>query len=359
MRPVLLPFVASLAIVAGVWPAPGEPSERRAGATRRRRSPRRARRLVWLPAVAVVLGVAASLPQPARTSPALPHVTVIADSVLTAVLWNPAPLAVLGEGLDLRMEVGVCRKLTGVSCPFEGGAVPTLVDVVAQLGPALGPTVVVEVGYSDDPATFSDSVEQAVDRLVAVGVQQLLWVNLRETQPQYAGMNATLVAAAKRHPEMTVLDWNAYSHEHYSWFQGDGIHLVYEGAMAIATFLHAAVVEALAPPLAVTTERLPVAQVGVPYSARMVAGGGSEPYTWRLVSGPLPRGLRLLADGSVGGTPRRSGRFALTFRVTDSCQRTATRSETLTIRKRSSTAGSRDAAAVAGDRLSSSARHGL
>lgn len=322
MRPLVLQRVALLAVVAGAL-----------GTTRR--PARRSWRSAWLLAVAAVaLGVAGSFSEPTQATPAQPRVTVIADSVLTAVYWNAAPLAVLGEGFDLRMEVGVCRKVTGVSCPFEGGTVPTLVDLVAQLGPALGPTVVVEVGYSDDPATFSDSVEQAIGGLLAVGVKQILWVNMHEWQPQYAGMNETLVAAAKRHPEVTVVDWDAYSRERYSWFQSDGVHLAHDGAMAIATLLHRAVQEALSPPLVAAGDRLPTAQVGVPYSTRVAASGGVGPYRWQLVSCPLPRGLRLLADGTISGTPRRAGRFTLIFRVTDSCGRAATRSETLTIKKR-------------------------
>ena len=289
--------------------------------------------LAWLLAVAgAALGIVASVPETARATPVQPRVTVIADSVLTAVSWNEAPLAVLGDGFDLSMAVGVCRKLTGVSCPYEGGTVETLVDLVARLGPALGPTVVVEVGYSDDPATFSASIEQSIGALLDAWVTRILWVNMHEWQQQYVGMNATLVAAAKSHPEMTVVDWNAYSRYHYSWFQSDGIHLVHDGAMAIATLLHQEILEALAPPLVVTTERLPTARVGIPYSTHLAASGGIGPYTWRLLSGPLPRGLRLLADGTVVGTPRRAGLLRLLFRVTDSGGHTATRSKTLVIR---------------------------
>lgn len=334
MRRLVLLRLAPPAVVTGAWRATSRPSGHSPRTVRGKRAGRALSRLAWpLAVAAAALCVAASFPEPAQATPSQPRVTVISDSVLTAVSWNATPSAVLGDGFELRMAVGVCRKLTGVSCPFEGGTVETLVDLVARLGPALGPTVVVEVGYSDDPATFSDSVEQSIDALLAAGVKRILWVNMREWQPQYVGMNATLVAAAECHPEVTVVDWNAYSRYHYSWFQSDGIHLVYGGAMAIATLLHREVLEALAPPLVVTTERLPTAQVGIPYSTRLVASGGLGPYTWRLLSGPLPRGLRLLADGTVVGTPRRSGQLRLSFRVTDGGGHTATRSETLPIRR--------------------------
>jgi hypothetical protein len=174
-------------------------------------------------AAAVVAGLALL---GSSAAAAQPRVTVIGDSVLTAVEWNATPLALFERGLDLQMDIGVCRTLEGVSCPFEGHTVPTLLDVVNSLGPRLGRTVLIEAGYNEPPAEFAQHVEDSVDALLAAGVTRILWVNLREWQQQYVGMNQTLDAAAARHPELTILDWERTSHDHYSWFQGDGIHLV-------------------------------------------------------------------------------------------------------------------------------------
>ena len=111
--------------------------------------------------VVLIMGVAA-LAFGATAAPAPPHVTVIGDSVLTAVEWNEAPLALLQKGLDAYMDIGVCRTVTGVSCPYEGGRVPTLMDVIAGMGVRLGPTVLVEVGSNDDPSTIGRDVDAAV-----------------------------------------------------------------------------------------------------------------------------------------------------------------------------------------------------
>jgi Putative Ig domain len=258
-----------------------------------------------------------------------PHVTVIGDSVLTAVQWNQAPLAILEDGVDVRMEIGVCRTLTGASCPFEGGRVPTLLDLVDELGPQLGPNVIVELGYNDPPGTFAQSVEQGIDALLGAGVTRILWVNLHEWQPQYARMNAALDKVARRHSEVTVLDWATYSRNQWSWFQGDGVHLVYAGAIAMATFLHDSVAESLSP-LALTTVSLPRAVVGQPVDLQLGASGGIPPYRFS-ESGVRMHGLRLLASGRIYGTPTRAGRLTIQVRVTDSFGYTATRPLTLTV----------------------------
>jgi hypothetical protein len=295
----------------------------------------------------LLVAFAAAVASGAAATPTAPPVTVIGDSVLTAVEWNEKPLGVFEQGLDLHLDIGVCRTLEGASCPFEGGRVPTLLDVVEANGLRLGPTVLVEVGYNDPAAEFAQRVEDSINALLAAGVQKIIWVDMRAWQQQYVGMNQTLQAAAARHPQLTVLDWEAYSHDHYSWFQGDGVHLVYDGAMAMAAFLNAGIKQALAPPaplaqpptvsaarapLQIVRRTLPVAWVGKHYATRLTAAGGRPPYRWRLTSGPLPRGLHLLANGQLTGTPRRPGKLVLTLQAADGDGRQAIRYETLVIR---------------------------
>jgi hypothetical protein len=260
-----------------------------------------------------------------------PQVTVIGDSVLTGVLWNAGPLAILEQGIRIRMEIGVCRRLTGISCPFEGGTVPTLLDVVHTLGPQLGKVVLVEVGYNDDHDTFADSVEESILALKQAGVQRILWANLHGFSQQWIDMNAVLDAAARRHPELTIIDWNDYSLTRWSWFQGDGIHLVADGAIAMATLFHSALAEALAPPLVVETASLPVAHVGQKYKAHLLATGGVAPYGWRIVRGSLPKGLSLRPNGQIDGVPRRSRRVSVVVQATDSFGHAVTRAELLAI----------------------------
>jgi sugar lactone lactonase YvrE len=90
---------------------------------------------------------------------------------------------------------------------------------------------------------------------------------------------------------------------------------------------------AVTPPLSVLTMSLPAARVGHAYGATVRAGQGTSPYTWTLGHGSLPAGLWLGRDGTIAGTPHRSGRWTFTLRVTDSShpRLVATRSFTLTV----------------------------
>jgi hypothetical protein len=85
-------------------------------------------------------------------------------------------------------------------------------------------------------------------------------------------------------------------------------------------------------PLVVTSTTLPEGRINSPYSQFLTATGGSTPYTWSLVQGPLPTGLSL--NGSIGrisGTPTVAGSYPLVVRVTDSIGRTTDQAITLTI----------------------------
>jgi hypothetical protein len=61
-------------------------------------------------------------------------------------------------------------------------------------------------------------------------------------------------------------------------------------------------------PLVVTTTSLPAAQIGVAYSAPVLAAtGGTAPVSWSVTGGKLPAGLSLAASGSITGTPSALG----------------------------------------------------
>lgn len=245
-----------------------------------------------------------------------PRVTVFGDSVLTAVEWNDEPLRILEQGVDVQLDVAVCRRLVGQSCPFDGTRAPTLVDAAAH---GVAPSVVVEIGYNDDPRTFATSVEQALSSLHRAGARHIRWLTLRETKKQYARMNAVLRQSAATDPELTLVDWNAYSGNHPEWFQSDGEHLDYGGAVAMASIIHASL---LAPPRvdtgSMTVPAPPPARARRTYTAQLQAEGGVAPYSYRVVAGRPPRGIHLLADGRLYGRPRRPGAVRLTLEVRDS-----------------------------------------
>ncbi|MDQ1496512.1 MAG: hypothetical protein QOG69_2995 [Actinomycetota bacterium] len=279
---------------------------------------------------AMVLAGAVEAPATLAGAPPPPKVTLIGDSVMTGVYWDHDAIAIMQNGLDVNWQVAVCRRLEGVSCPFEGSQAPVFVDLVHMLGPQLAPTVVVEMGYNDFEQTFAQSVDDSIRALRAEGVKRILWLTLREVRHPYTTMNDILAAAALRHPQMTLVDWNMYSRSHPDWFQNDGEHLEASGGLAMAALIHAAVMKALIP-VSVVPRNLPVAHVGRRYAARLVATGGMTPYDWRLVSGSLPKGLRLTPDGLIVGVPQKPARVSLVVRAADSSGETATSREALAV----------------------------
>jgi len=70
--------------------------------------------------------------------------------------------------------------------------------------------------------------------------------------------------------------------------------------------------------LAISTLKLRTGKVGRLYRAKVVATGGVLPRKWKIVLGPLPRGIRFDKTlGVLSGTPTRPGRYRVTFEATD------------------------------------------
>jgi hypothetical protein len=53
----------------------------------------------------------------------------------------------------------------------------------------------------------------------------------------------------------------------------------------------------------ITTSSVPNATQGVAYSVQLEATGGTTPYKWKLISGSLPKGLKVHHNGLLSGTP--------------------------------------------------------
>jgi len=69
----------------------------------------------------VVAGTAARIGAPAAV---LPRVTLIGDSVASAVVGNAQAIAILEQGIELRLEVAACRRVDAPGCPIGGAAPP-------------------------------------------------------------------------------------------------------------------------------------------------------------------------------------------------------------------------------------------
>ncbi len=264
------------------------------------------------------------------TPSAATRVTVFGDSAATAMAYDPVARRTLGRGIELRLEVAACRRVGDTSCPYDGVRPPNVIDRATGLERDLGPVVVVVVGYNDYEANYADNIEHALVAFRKAGVERVLWATLRESRQSYAAMNDMLRDGARRHPELTVVDWNRVSRSHPDWFQADGIHLTATGAERMAAMVNDALVQlGVAPPpkpppqpvtrrpLAVASHALPAGHPGRPYNALLRAIGGTTPYRWTRVGGTLPPGLRLAPNGRLVGVPARAGTFALRARVVD------------------------------------------
>jgi hypothetical protein len=80
----------------------------------------------------------------------------------------------------------------------------------------------------------------------------------------------------------------------------------------------------------ILTSKVPRARVGRKYAAKLRA---SPPGVWRVVSGKLPKGVRLKASGRILGKPKKAGAFRFTALVTVGDQ-SASRAFRLVVRRR-------------------------
>jgi uncharacterized protein (TIGR03437 family) len=82
-------------------------------------------------------------------------------------------------------------------------------------------------------------------------------------------------------------------------------------------------------PLTISTNSLPEATAGQPYSFQLNATGGVQPYSWSATGFPSP--ITVSPSGLISGTPAAAGSFNVTVTVTDSQPATAMRSLTFTV----------------------------
>ena len=75
---------------------------------------------------------------------------------------------------------------------------------------------------------------------------------------------------------------------------------------------------AVAAKLSISTLVLRPGKVDKVYAAKLKTLGGVKPATWRIVRSPLPRGIRFNKTlGVLAGTPKKAGRYRVTFEAMD------------------------------------------
>ena len=209
---------------------------------------RAVRTALVLVAVLGVVAIAPSANGAERASADGPRVTMFGDSIADSLTYVPDARELLGDGLDLRLELAPCRKLVASGCAYMGSRPPSVLDIVkSSTLAALGNIVVVAVGYNDPENNYQTDMAQVVDALVDKGVGHVIWLTLREQTDDYRSINRTIKAQAPRWPELRVADWEAASRGK-DWFNPDGLHLNADGAIGMATLIRPFVLTACGAP---------------------------------------------------------------------------------------------------------------
>jgi len=78
----------------------------------------------------------------------------------------------------------------------------------------LGKVAVLDVGYNDAPGGFGAGVDRVMRALLDAGVDQVVWITLRERRPSWAEINDQIREARKRWPQLTVGEWELESRAH-------------------------------------------------------------------------------------------------------------------------------------------------
>ena len=92
--------------------------------------------------------------------------------------------------------------------------------------------------------------------------------------------------------------------------------------------------------------------VGITFSRRLSAAGGTPPYTWSIDGTPSPPpapGLTLNSAGLISGTPNTPGIFPLTYRVTDTTNQSTPKDLTIAIEGAASSVSGAGVASITGD----------
>ena len=96
--------------------------------------------------------------------------TVIGDSIITAVAYTPQARRSSSGDIDLHFLAVVCRRLVQPSCWYNGTRPPTALDVIQTNGQSLGQTVIVESGYNEYVQQYPADIDTVMKALSAAGV---------------------------------------------------------------------------------------------------------------------------------------------------------------------------------------------
>jgi GDSL-like lipase/acylhydrolase family protein len=169
---------------------------------------------------------AARSPSPSTTAPAS---AATAGQSTSSVPHPSGSVYVLGDSLTVGVEPYLAQRLPGRSVEIDGKNGRTtaggLAIVEARTAP-IPPTVVVALGTNDQESApqFSTLIDQLMARF---GGRRVVWVNIATARDQ--ALNAELIAAKSRYPNLEVIDWASIIAAHPEDVLADGIHYTLSG----------------------------------------------------------------------------------------------------------------------------------
>jgi len=89
------------------------------------------------------------------------------------------------------------------------------------------------------------------------------------------------------------------------------------GTLTIASNTFTVTQDGTCPSIVLSPPTLPDGTAGTPYNQLLMGIGGTAPYAFTLVTGELPNGITLSAEGMLSGTPTTFGTSNFTIKVTD------------------------------------------
>jgi hypothetical protein len=182
------------------------------------------------------------------------RVLLMGDSTLAGVRWYTNSQRALG-GSSFVLDAESCRRLIGVSCRGrEGRRPPNAIDAVTSIDGSID-VLVVMTGYNDWHTDFPIAFDRLVAAARAKGATRIVWMTYREratySNPSdgaaqaegYRIQNQTIrdKIASGSYPDVTLLDWSAYTADRDDWFTSDGVHFTLAGAYGAADYISRAV----------------------------------------------------------------------------------------------------------------------
>ena len=241
------------------------------------------------------------------------------------------------QGQPFASTLGIRGGLAPYRFWIMQGALPSGLSLNSSTGtisgvPAVSGTFTFTVGATDSQLGYG---RQLLQLNVSSGSQIPISIALSPETAQIAPGAKVQFTATVKNTAQTSVNWSASAGSIspsglFTAPTRTGTAVITATAVASSVVHTSASISVQnASPLVITTSSLSNAQVNAPYSAAMIAQGGTAPYAWSLYSGSLPAGLILNSSGVIAGNVGQAGTFSFTTKVTDASARSAIRQLTL------------------------------